>query len=232
MSRNVLMLGDVHSAFGYVTRAIDHHRKTLEAEGKSLDQVIQVGDFGHYFAGARMNSKGFGVPFYFIDGNHDNIPWLKSLKAPYEVADNTFYVPRATHLNGINFLGGAQSIDKLVRKAGYDWFEEEIPDDDELEAFEVLPPAQVWVTHTGPADFVREAIHLKDCLDPVSLALEKIYKRCPHKPEYWFSGHLHTRFGRLYQEETTKIVLDCVHSRLDQNYEQIPPDRGFLLTMD
>ena len=232
MPRNVLMLGDVHSAFGDVTRAIDHHRKILEAKGKTLDKVIQVGDFGHNYLHARMDPKGFGVPFYFIDGNHDNIPWLQSLEAPYKVAENTYYVPRATHWEGINFLGGAQSIDRSYGREGFNWFPEEIPSDEEYEAFASLPAAAIWVTHTAPVDVVQRVLRNGGKLDPVSQALHKIYADSAHKPKYWFCGHLHKSERVFYGGQTQLSILDCVFTRYNEFNELTSGDQGIILELE
>lgn len=124
----VLFAGDMHGNTGFVRatarHAVDHH----------VDVVLQVGDFGfweHEPAGVRFldevsdTARTSGVPWVFVDGNHDNVGLLRRTYTArdeegfVEVREGLRYAPRGLRWTwaGVSFLafGGAYSVDKAWR---------------------------------------------------------------------------------------------------------------------
>ena len=161
-------------------------------------------------------------------GNHDNYQVFNALQAeqdaagaPYEPNSYVRYSHRliaqrrASYRNGMAFCGGAVSsdanpgfrynpmMDKMVkyegRVEGKDWWRDEAPTKDELQAFldciETNKPHTIF-THDGP-QFAHTArgseINLKSGLrtDEISRAFETIALHSDHKPARWFFGHHH-----------------------------------------
>jgi predicted phosphodiesterase len=132
MKEKVLFVGDTHGEIELINKAV------ILADKRRCDRIIQVGDFGFFpniypeFIES-LNSK---IPFYFIDGNHDDherlpheaesIVSLRELG--YEV-ENFYYIPRGLVMNwgesNLLFMGGAKSIDKAYRTQGIDWWDNE-----------------------------------------------------------------------------------------------------------
>ncbi|WP_027183912.1 metallophosphoesterase family protein [Desulfovibrio inopinatus] len=74
-----LLLGDVHGDFDIVNRHIYHAKKS----GICVKQVVQFGDLGashHAFLTYfKRRSQQFAIPFFFIDGNHEDFFFLGSI---------------------------------------------------------------------------------------------------------------------------------------------------------
>lgn len=155
----IAFLGDLHGNFF----------KLLDAQNKlpKGTPLIQVGDFGYWGqlfpAYIEMQIK---QPFYFIEGNHDDVDDLLQHKQPFEVWPKAVYVPRGTVLEiagkQIMFFGGAKSVDRKFRVAGTKrrpaplgaWFKREVPSEAELER--AIKAAEgkkidILVTHTPSA---------------------------------------------------------------------------------
>lgn len=139
--KNLLVAGDWHGN-SYAAQSCFE-----DAERYNCDAVFQVGDFGVSFGPSRpirfvqnasTIARKWGIPLYFIDGNHENFDvvfdWDKNGErnrdGHVEVAENVFYVPRGTiwDWDGKVFaaMGGAASIDRDWRTLGYDYFPEEL----------------------------------------------------------------------------------------------------------
>ncbi|MFI3236610.1 MAG: metallophosphoesterase [Lachnospiraceae bacterium] len=146
------------------------------------------------------------VTTLFCDGNHENFDKLSAYQEEewnggmihriyddvihlmrghvYEIEDTTFYV-----------FGGAYSVDRYNRIKGVTWFEEEVPNEEEIQiGWENLEKVDFNVdyviTHTAPYEalsalsfdvfeeemsFVKELQRMADCME---------FKQ-------WFFGHLH-----------------------------------------
>lgn len=122
-------------------------------DGKGLtrdDYVIILGDFGGIWDGARQDKyiqnwyENKPWTTLFIDGNHENHDFLNSY--PTEIWHNGKIhriSPHIIHLmrgqvydiEGKAFfvMGGANSIDKYLRKEGISWWAKEMPSDEEYE---------------------------------------------------------------------------------------------------
>lgn len=136
----VLLVGDIHGNSTLLEKAITKARK-VEAS-----IIIQVGDFGLFpnlpeFEKFILSLKS-EIPFYFLDGNHENHSILDPYKdcetfVPLNSIDhsllkqteNFFFIPRCSIVTWgettLLFIGGANSIDRYSRTEGIDWFPSE-----------------------------------------------------------------------------------------------------------
>lgn len=160
----VMALGDTHGDRGFTKQAITW------AGDNDVNRIVQVGDFG--FWPRTNNGQKFLhdigkhaaevlVPFYFIDGNHEDHIVIKTLRdrddgsgfIPYGKYPIT-YIERGTRWlwDGVWFgaFGGAFSIDRYARtedSARYGWFKEEVPDETKIPS---LGKVDVLFTHDSP----------------------------------------------------------------------------------
>lgn len=153
----VLLAGDTHSNlnhWGYLyTQAVEF----------GVDRIVQLGDFGFwehtadgvaYLDTLEKAVETYGIPIYWIDGNHENHALLREQyinpqqrewvdNSPYtskdypfiKIREGVWHIPRGTvwKWDGVSFLGlgGAFSIDRAWRKVGSSfWFEEMISDNE------------------------------------------------------------------------------------------------------
>lgn len=170
---NVMLLGDTHGDRGFTRNAIRW------AAANDVDRIVQVGDFGFW---PRTNngqkflhdvgklSVELHVPFYFIDGNHEDHLYLNTLRGRYQAAGPhtglvdgfipfgkypIVYIDRGTRWEwGDNCwfgaFGGAYSIDRRNRledHGHYGWFRDELPDESKIAQ---LGKLDVILTHDAP----------------------------------------------------------------------------------
>ena len=117
----VLFLGDLHNQFTSLNIIINKQKP---------DIVICCGDFGYWpkWKGSQKLSeiKPQGAKIYWIDGNHDD-HWSIRDRETDELEKDIIYMPRGSTMQlddgrNILFMGGALSIDKHLRREGWDWF--------------------------------------------------------------------------------------------------------------
>ena len=171
----VYLTGDTH---GELDR-FKHGR--LRWLGKR-DIVVVLGDFGFVWDGSKEEQKKLDwlrkrpYTLLFLDGAHENYDLL----AQYPVEER---------------FGGTESPDKEEREAGYNWWPQEMPSDEEYAACEANLEANGWqvdyvLTHDAPSRFldftslaVGESNRLHLFLDKILLKLtyEKWFFGCYHK---------------------------------------------------
>lgn len=157
----VLFVGDVHSNFNQMSRAIEY------AHDNDIKVIVQLGDFGIWggSSGTRFIDKTsallseYEIWLLFVDGNHENFDILYSFPLDKEDGTRPIY-PYIAHLprglrwewNGISFvaLGGAHSVDRAWRKEGLSWWPEEWVSDSDLEKVIEGGHADVAVMHDSP----------------------------------------------------------------------------------
>lgn len=139
----ILFCGDLHGDLERARRVADR------ARDEKCDEVIQVGDWGYLWPGhdqlSDLDTTDRSMPMRFIDGNHDWHPELARLSevehnweldGSIALGDRLIYQPRGTikeYRDGtkIVFMGGAPSIDKMIRSEGASWWpEEDITEED------------------------------------------------------------------------------------------------------
>ncbi|MBP1573141.1 MAG: metallophosphoesterase [Oscillospiraceae bacterium] len=176
------------------------------------DYLIICGDFGYIFLNDAYEKSVLEIlkqkPYTicFCDGNHENFPAIFSYPQEqwnggkiHRIAPNIIHLMRGQvfDIEGkkIFTMGGAYSIDKHLRKTGYDHWDEELPTMEEYdEARENLAKNQnrvdIVITHTAPTT----AINLLGASGtPEEQSLASFLDYLMHNLSYdkWYFGHWH-----------------------------------------
>lgn len=131
--------------------------------------LLHAGDFGVW-------TDGDGVAFldllnrslvrsdayiYFVDGNHEDLPYLHHLAAdpdprtPVQLRERITWLPRGYRWTWHNrtwlALGGAVSLDRVDREYGIDWFPEEEITEGQTQRVMDDGPADVMLCHDAPS---------------------------------------------------------------------------------
>ena len=185
----VLLVGDLHNQFNDLIVLINK---------KHPDIVICCGDFGYWPRWTRSQKlseiKPQGAKIYWIDGNHED-HWSLRDRVTDELEKDIIYMPRGSTMKlddgrNILFMGGAFSIDKDMRREGWDWFREETISDSDMRN---LPDEKVdiFITHTCPSELVDTMIkyYPEKRGEPSNIALSELWNQ--YKPELWIFAHWH-----------------------------------------
>ena len=182
---NMRFVGDIHGKV---------ERFTKVCEGIDYP-IVQVGDFGYGFFDhpTRQYIDSFmesNPNVRFIRGNHDDPELCKSLS--WCIPDGTY-----DEVNGIMYIGGAQSYDREIRKAnGYKWWPDEQCSFMDLYEFHnvynTVKP-RIMVTHDAPESisyqmFLAQWGKVKDS-SRTAQAFDAMIE--VHKPDMWIFGHWH-----------------------------------------
>ena len=205
----VFIMGDTHGFF-----KVFHELKKLAPVNRNIPMIfIHVGDFGYWPGHMDSYPKDFPWPIYFIEGNHEYYPWIRTHREEItEVRNNLFYVPRGTtmEINGktFGFIGGAFSPDKMQRKEEIDWWRDEEVTDNDIQKL-MDKKIDVLVTHTPPANVILRNfgplnISYWDLpvgtVDYSALRIEKLWGALG-QPQM-FCGHMH----RIVQDGNCRIL--------------------------
>jgi Icc-related predicted phosphoesterase len=191
----ILVLGDVHGRFESLNRLINE---------KKPDIILQVGDFGYW--PAKINFKKINnekCKIYWCDGNHENHHKLMKIvdavgeRKPIEIINDVYYCPRGSILTlpdnrKVLFIGGAMSVDKILRTEGYNWFPEEEISEDDIKSLPDNVNIDIVISHTTPFKFIDKTNKRWSKiagLDVSCKKLDKVYDI--YKPGLWYSGHWH-----------------------------------------
>lgn len=170
-------IGDIHGKW-------DAYFKLI----KKLDRKsIQVGDFGFGFL---PDPPPWDDDHMFIRGNHDSPEACR--KHPNYLGD--FGVTD----DGIFFVSGAYSVDRMWRTIGIDWWEdEELSEEDGakvLELYKEVKP-KIVVAHDCPAPMKEYVVDrfLFDNQRFINRTSDGLMTDmiAVHKPELWVFGHYH-----------------------------------------
>lgn len=166
--QRILVAGDIHGDEGWFRELV------ARARAADCQAIVQLGDLGywprikHYsdFLDALPHALVEAeIDLFFIEGNHDDVDVLldddlTEAGVFRRVAERVFYIPRGTRWGwgGVRFLGvgGGYSLDRDLRRAGFDWFERETLSEAELAA--ILEPGgevDILVSHDCPAAIAR-----------------------------------------------------------------------------
>lgn len=158
MDNRVAFVGDTHANIGSTLQVIEEVRR------RGVKTIVQVGDFGFYpriprgltflntVSEACQKAK---IEFHWVDGNHEDHQSLPhDATEPRELRPNVIWHPRGTitELHGKRFMwmGGAVSVDKYARIPGYDWFETEIPSEEQWFRALEAGKADIMISHDAP----------------------------------------------------------------------------------
>jgi len=186
----VLITGDIHNNFGRLNELINR---------RNADLIICCGDFGYWpdvdWAEPLSNIKLQKTKkLLWCDGNHEN-HWALQARQTDELAPGIIYMPRGSTYQledgrNIMFMGGAHSIDQVMRKVGIDWFPEETITQKDLIG---LPDIKIdiFITHTCPAELLIDMLphDPRKLPEPSNYALTALWKE--YMPSLWFFGHWH-----------------------------------------
>ena len=198
MKEKILLVGDTHGEIELINEAI------IIGKEKNCKKILQLGDFGFFpnLYPNFINSLFSPIPFFFIDGNHDDhsvLPHNEKSPIPlyklgYEV-DNFFYIPRGYSEkwgeSKILFIGGAKSIDKQYRTLGLDWWVNEEISYMDFNAASSYIEIDIIISHTCP---INEEIYYIES-DYSSRALMELINL--YNPRYLIHGHHHTNYELL-----------------------------------
>ena len=197
-----IAVGDIHGEFTPLISIIKENRNTI---------LLQCGDFGWWkFLSKRImdldrTCNENNVIIHWCEGNHEDHLFIKQNDM---VTPNIIYQPRGSTVKlpdgrVVLFIGGADSIDKKYRTAGYDWFPDEnitMDDIDNLPDIDV----DVIISHTAPDYFDLGlpttgsfiGVDLSTYKDNNRVLLNMAYDK--YKPKEWYFGHFHKyRKGRF-----------------------------------
>lgn len=180
------------------------------------DVLIICGDFGFLWNPKSeaekknleiLKSKKYTI--CFLDGAHENFDMLDAY-TPYrwkggnahKIANNIFHLMRGEifTLDNKTFfvMGGGESDDRDMREPGVSWWEEEMPNAEEIKnAEDNLKDANYNVnyilSYEAPAvakDFLK--LHLKEAakISPLNTYLQDLTKNVDYY--HWYFGSLHT----------------------------------------
>lgn len=229
---NVLMAGDWHGNASWSYGVIRQLPELLPDEHPRI--VVHCGDFGFWPgpAGERYLRKldrlleRSGAVLWFVDGNHDWHPGLEKLPRTREglgwAGDRIFHLPRGHrwtwHGRTWLALGGAVSLDRVIRTEGKDWWPEEDITVDQAAAVSQAGPADVMVTHECPAGVHHEFGPPPAWWDPADMdrsdanraRLRSVVDSA--RPTHLIHGHLHIGYTRPLDAGwgTVEVTgLDC-----------------------
>ena len=154
-----------------------------------------------------------GLTVLFIDGNHENFELLdqfpvvefKGAKC-HRLYKNIFHILRGEiiNINGLSFfaMGGATSIDKVMRTNRISWWEEEnISNKDILNGLNNLEKVNYQVdyvlSHCAPSFIVRKMFGYRT--DRNTCVLEQLKSQIHYK--HWYFGHYHenAKMGKFWK---------------------------------
>lgn len=173
---------------------------------------IQIGDccLHPYHKWARYDK-----PRYMICGNHDYFPQLNpDADQPYEIISygvktNLFHIPRGFWDNGVLFIGGANSIDRVFRIEGRDWFPEEALSYRQMQRIlDINKPVHTIISHECPL-YAWERLfsyHIYEDTNTVTKDLNLVLQN--FNPSRWIFGHHH--------QSITKEIDGCLYTCLKE----------------
>lgn len=213
---SIYVLGDTHRTKN-INKLLEINKLT------SNDYVIITGDFGiimpdlHKELLYELEKKDFTI--LFCDGNHEGFDVLNSYPIEnwnggniHKIGHNVFHLMRGQvfEIEGkkIFTFGGAETIDKVNRNIGIDWWKEEIPSYSEMNiALENLEKNNNKVDFIITHDCRTRTLHYlcsKYSFCPyenvVNEFLEYIYSILDFK--HWYFGHYHLDMPNVYDKET------------------------------
>jgi len=192
MNTKIRFIGDIHGCFSYY--------KQLAYNFDGI--TVQVGDFGLGFGNETPEIEGDN---FFIRGNHDNPEICKAHKK---------YLGDWGYNDGLDmfWVGGADSIDKLIRTEGVDWWRNEELSYAELntalDVYKKVHP-KIMVTHDCPFDIKKAFIrpeYQNDAWTSTQQALQMFWNYEYHKPDIWVFGHYHPRQTKITRIDGTLFV--------------------------
>lgn len=186
------IIGDVHGKMNV-------YRKLIKGF-----TTIQVGDLGFYPAHIEQKQIWDSEPeHYIVFGNHDYYPMVNE---PYSM--NGLYMIENFRVAAIR---GADSVDKIFRVKGVDWFENEEQSYIELNdliANVIKFEPDIIITHDCPQSIVRLAHNIRD-VSRTRQALQSLFEQ--YQPNLWVYGHHHHNSNTDLNGTLFKCLEECAY---------------------
>jgi UDP-2,3-diacylglucosamine pyrophosphatase LpxH len=228
----VQILGDIHGNF---------QKLYMKAMSVKDTTIIQVGDFGVGFRSRdRMDEEMKDINkrleknnnrLLVIRGNHDDPAYFDG---NYNFSNIEFlpdYTVRVIEGKNYLFVGGALSIDRIVRRSGVDYWPDEkfVLDLDKINA--IQENIDVVIAHSSPSFcepvYFNELVWYYVAKDPAlhnellqeRKDFETMYdtlKLNGHRLEYWFNGHFHFTKEELINDTNFRLLGIDVFYKLDE----------------
>jgi hypothetical protein len=215
----LLLVGDLHAN---IERAEEINTLAISQD---IDKVVGLGDFGYQFTtDERSVLSGQKVPWYFIDGNHDDHTLLRhDADEIVEFWPDLYYIPRGYvwEWEGKTFaaMGGASSIDKSMRTPYISWWPEEpiqLGDMYRLDDNVGSRKIDIFLSHEAPkiaVDHITKHLSILDCGVNDRMLLYQAWNN--YRPRLWFHGHWHYRYEWL-QGDTKFIGLGHDYDTIEE----------------
>lgn len=210
----VVIAGDWHGSFGEVSEVVH----TMNDANTSFTCIIHLGDLGIFSEqdiddlSEELHQRD--LVLYFIDGNHENHPLLRSYPVDSNgiahLSDEVKYITRGTRFSVDGHpwlgLGGAASVDRAWRTEGLSWWPEEIISDSDVEKACSAGEVKVLLTHDAPpvvgalAKLHVSGIYFwpKEDLELSSENSSKVLEVIQAtKPSLVLHGHWHYRYSEV-----------------------------------
>lgn len=203
------------------------HRETAEHERAGRACYRQA-----YLEALTGTLEDHDAFLWFCEGNHEDHPYLKELadrngirsgRDYGQITSRIRWLPRGTrwewHGKTWLALGGAVSVDKLLRTRGVSWFPEEEITDEQEAAVIAGGPADVLLSHDAPGDaplvLARPAPRAWQPVIPAADAhRERLQRVCMAvRPSHVFHGHYHQSSA----ETVPAAWGDCRFTALDMD---------------
>ena len=225
----VYLIGDIHGDITQIMRE-NLHKDNIKV--KRGDTVIVLGDFGVMFADTEQHRSALDYiskldyNVAFIDGNHENFDYLKSLPIAtkwgnkvHKLNNRCFHLIRGNiyKIEGNKYLcfGGAKSIDREYRVLGESYWLEEEPSLSDMskvhKSFNDISSVDFVLTHTCSNITLHKMKRIKpfndSCLtrDVLDRIEEKLSSRA-----LWFYGHFHV--DEVVDEQHICLTNETVYS--------------------
>lgn len=210
--RRVAVCGDWHGQISWARLLA----KALPSLAPDVTTVLHLGDWWMNPAAVDDSFAGTGIDRIYVTlGNHE--PWgeVSPLLDAYpgaavRVSEMTWLLPRPARMRindrPVLSLGGASSVDKYWRRSGIDWWPDEDITDAQVAAAIASGPADLMLTHEGPARTpvraVREILRTNPMDFPDDALADSAASRAriaevwdAARPELLIHGHMHVPAG-------------------------------------
>lgn len=205
---SIILAGDTHGLLD-----LDKVQEYFNANDDYTkdDYLIILGDAGILWNGSDDREvqeilNNLPVTTLWLDGNHENFDLLYEYPAEFWnggrvhfISDSIIHLDRGQVfiIDGLTFFvfGGGNSIDRISRQEGINWWPEEMPNDFEYEeGFRNLDKAGWQVdyvlTHTCPESVADQMVtYLYPGEEPLQRYLDRIAEELDF--DVWFFGHWH-----------------------------------------
>jgi hypothetical protein len=212
----IVVAGDWHANTRWAEHVIAKAGELLKDE--ALKIILHLGDFGiwrdaeGYIDRVSRALEDAGVVIWFIDGNHEDFPFLKILRgdrwgiASIDRLWRIFHIPRGQRWYWYDktwlAIGGAVSVDRACRTEGTSWFPEEAITEEQATRAIADGHADVLVSHDCPSGVPitfpppPRAWSQWD-LDNSELHRQRLQRIVDAvKPSHVMHGHLHMGYAR------------------------------------